>query len=126
MAILFTPRELGYQLQTMRPENENVRESRLATLAERVNAIRARLTIEPDPRANHEVLTALIGVVSASLMFDSAAQANRANPGVHTSAELGVLRQATSAEFLKLEARCRDHIEAVEAALAKAAAEAKG
>jgi hypothetical protein len=119
-ALSYPESQLGYQLQTMKPEDEAERTARLAALAGRVNAVRARLTIEPDPRANHDVLMALISVVGASDMYGEAARWHRANPGAESHAEMGRKQRLLSDEFGKLEQRCRDHIAAVDAAEAPA------
>ena len=99
----------------MRAETSGDREDRLAALADRTNAVRARLTLEADERANHEILMGLIGVVSHSSMYAAAADANRFTPGAHTSQELQQLQKAISEEFLKIERLCREHLGSLEA-----------
>jgi hypothetical protein len=114
VALLYTPLDLGYRLPIPTAETMGEREDRLAALAERTNALRARLSLEADQKVNDQMLKGLIGVLSKSSLYEAAVGEDRQYPDRYPPGEIQKLRQGVSDAFLELGRLCQEHIKSLE------------
>lgn len=113
IALAATPEQLGYRLPSKKAITIGEWEDAAQSLVNRANAVRSRLTLETDAKVD-EVLTALVAVLNNSALYEAEAAEERQHPERYPPGEIAKLRDQIRDAYLRLGARCREHLEALE------------
>ncbi|MGH2377318.1 MAG: hypothetical protein ACRDGT_02455 [Candidatus Limnocylindria bacterium] len=113
VALAATPTTLGLRVSSEKAETIGEWEDRRDALAARTNAVRSRLVLETDAKAD-EILGELVGVVNGSKVYEMEAAEARESPERLPPGELAKQAQQVREAYRRLGALCREHLEALE------------